>query len=255
MAKRSPDKLRPVRIETDVSIHAEGSALVTMGETLVLCLASVEERVPDWLKNKGRGWVTAEYGMLPRATSTRNRRDRGNTPSRSLEIGRLVGRSLRAAVDLEKLGSRLITVDADVLQADGGTRTAAVTGGMVALALAIERLRAAGLVPEGVVTSPVAAVSVGVVDGRVVLDLDYELDHRADVDMNVVMNAKGDLVEVQGSAEGAPFSRRLMEEMLDLAASGIRKLSQAQAKALRAAGKKQHNIRKKINGSPARERK
>lgn len=229
---RKRTSLRPVTIETNVNMHAEGSALISMGNTRVLCLASVERRVPDWLKGRGRGWVTAEYGMLPRSTSSRMRRERDKVPSRSLEISRLVGRSLRAAVDLERLGEQMITVDCDVLQADGGTRTAAITGGMVALALAVGALRRAGAVAGNPLLRPVAAVSVGVVDGEICLDLDYDLDHRAEVDMNVVMNAGGELVEVQGSAEGKPFSRGDMDVMLDLAASGIRKLFAAQRKAL-----------------------
>ena len=231
MANRKTS-LRPVSIETNVNIHAEGSALINMGNTRVLCLASVERRVPDWLKGKGRGWVTAEYGMLPRSTSSRMRRERDKTPSRSLEISRLVGRSLRAAVDLERLGEQMITVDCDVIQADGGTRTAAITGGMVALELAIRSLRASGAVTANPLISPVAAVSVGIVDGETFLDLDYDLDHRAEVDMNVVMNARGELVEIQGSAEGKPFSRAAMTRMVDLAAGGIKKLLVIQKKAL-----------------------
>lgn len=232
MASSRAASLRPVSIETGVNIHAEGSALISMGNTKVLCLASIERRVPDWLKGRGRGWVTAEYGMLPRSTSSRMRRERDKTPSRSLEISRLVGRSLRAAVDLDKLGEQMITVDCDVLQADGGTRTASITGGMVALALAVQALRASGAVTANPLRSPVAAVSVGIVDGEFCLDLDYDLDHRAEVDMNVVMNAKGEFVEIQGSAEGKPFSRAAMSKMIDLAAAGIKKLCAAQKKAL-----------------------
>jgi ribonuclease PH len=234
MVKKRTLSIRPVAIETGVNIHAEGSALINMGNTRVLCLASVERRVPDWLKGKGRGWVTAEYGMLPRATHTRMRRERDKTPSRSLEISRLVGRSLRAAVDLDRLGEQMITVDCDVLQADGGTRTAAITGGMVALALAIRSLRATGAVAGNPLLSPVAAVSVGIVDGELRLDLDYDADHRAEVDMNVVMNAAGECVEVQGSAEGKPFSRAALARMLDCAAGGIKSLLAAQKKALAA---------------------
>lgn len=224
--------LRPVSIETDVNIHAEGSALISMGNTKVLCLASIERRVPDWLKGKGRGWVTAEYGMLPRSTSSRMRRERDKTPSRSLEISRLVGRSLRAAVDLDTLGEQMITVDCDVLQADGGTRTASVTGGMVALALALRSLREQGALTANPLLSPVAAVSVGIVDGEFCLDLDYDLDHRAEVDMNVVMNARGEFVEIQGSAEGKPFGHASMLRMIDLASGGIKKLCAEQRKAL-----------------------
>lgn len=232
MAAPRKTTLRPVSIETDVNIHAEGSALISMGNTKVLCLASIERRVPDWLKGKGRGWVTAEYGMLPRSTSSRMRRERDKTPSRSLEISRLVGRSLRAAVDLDALGEQMITVDCDVLQADGGTRTASVTGGMVALALAIRSLREQGAVTANPLLSPVAAVSVGIVDGEFCLDLDYDLDHRAEVDMNVVMNARGEFVEIQGSAEGKSFSHASMLKMIDLASGGIKKLCAEQKKAL-----------------------
>lgn len=230
---RGARTLRPLHIETNVNMHAEGSALISMGDTRVLCTASVEQRLPEWLRGKSRGWVTAEYGMLPRSTSTRNRRERDKTPSRSLEISRLIGRSLRAAVDLPRLGERIITVDCDVLQADGGTRTASITGGMVALGLAFQTLQERGEITKSPLVSLVAAVSVGVVDGALWLDLDYEADHRAEVDMNVAMNAKGELVEVQGSAEGRPFSIQTMGNMVDLAAGGIRKLIAAQRKALR----------------------
>jgi ribonuclease PH len=231
--RRRPTSLRPVDIRTGVNIHAEGSALIAMGDTRVLCTASVENRIPDWLRGKGRGWVTAEYGMLPRATTTRNRRERDKTPSRSLEISRLVGRSLRAAVNLEALGERLITVDCDVLQADGGTRTAAITGGMVALALACRALRAEGLIAKNPVVGLVAAVSVGIIDGEFHLDLDYDLDHRAEVDMNLAMNARGEVVEIQASAEGRPFPIARLRRLEDLAAAGIKKLIAAQRKALK----------------------
>ncbi len=232
MSKKKKPSLRPVSIETNVNMHAEGSALIAMGNTRVLCTASVEKRVPDWLKGRGRGWVTAEYGMLPRSTSTRVRRERDKVASRSLEISRLIGRSLRAAVDMEKLGERLIAIDCDVLQADGGTRTASITGGMVALALAVKKLQAQGEVAGNPLTSMVAAVSVGLVDGTPVLDLDYEADHLAEVDMNVAMNAKGEVVEIQGSAEGKPFSLASLRLLEDLAASGIRKLIAVEKKAL-----------------------
>lgn len=228
--------LRPVKITTDVNIHAEGSALITMGNTSVLCTASVEKRVPEWLKGKGRGWVTAEYGMLPRSTSTRVLRERDKTASRSLEISRLIGRSLRAAIDLEQLGEYLITVDCDVLQADGGTRTAAITGGMVALVQALRRMAREGMIAGNPLANLVAAVSVGLVDGQPHLDLDYEADHRAEVDMNVAMNAKGELVEIQGSAEGHPFQVSQLNELVDLAAVGIRKLIAVQKKALSDSG-------------------
>ena len=226
-------RLRPVSITTGVNMHAEGSVLIAMGNTRVMCTASVEERIPDWLRGKGRGWVTAEYGMLPRSTSTRMRRERDKTSARSLEISRLIGRSLRAAIDLEALGERQITVDCDVLQADGGTRTASITGGMVALAIAIGALTKRERLAKNPLRSLVAAVSVGIVDGTPRLDLDYEADHRAEVDMNVAMNAKGEVVEIQASAEGKPFGVKQLRALEDLAAGGIRKLIVAQKKALR----------------------
>ena len=231
-ARTVKTNLRPVTITPNINMHAEGSVLITMGNTRVMCTASIEERVPEWLRGKGRGWVTAEYGMLPRSTSTRMRRDRDKTPSRSLEISRLIGRSLRAAMNLEALGERLITVDCDVLQADGGTRTASITGGMVALALAVRDLADRRELPGKPLKSLVAAVSVGIVDGTPLLDLDYEADHRAEVDMNVAMNAKGEVVEIQASAEGAPFSVKALRGLEDLAAGGIKKLITAQKKAL-----------------------
>ncbi|MDR1611456.1 MAG: ribonuclease PH [Planctomycetota bacterium] len=229
---RAPDRLRPATIETGVSMHAEGSALIAMGNTRVLCSASVEERIPEWLRGKGRGWVTAEYGMLPRATSSRTRRERDATPSRSLEIGRLIGRCLRAAVDLTLIGERKITVDCDVLQADGGTRAAGVTGGMVALELALLRLRESGAIAKNPVLSRVAAVSVGIVEGRAVLDLDYALDARAEMDMNVAVTAGGELVEVQASAERGAIPRDRFDQLLDLAVRGAKKLSVAQREAI-----------------------
>ena len=224
--------LRPVNITTNVNMHAEGSALIAMGNTKVLCTASVEERVPEWLKGKGRGWVTAEYGMLPRSTSSRVSRERDKVASRSLEISRLIGRSLRAAVDLKRIGERIITIDCDVVQADGGTRTAAITGGMVALALALRGLRDKGEITQNPLNAMVAAVSVGIVDGRLFLDLDYDADHRAEVDMNIAMNSKGELIEVQGSAEGKPFQIVQMHNMVTAAATGIRKLIALQKKAI-----------------------
>ena len=234
---RNKPALRPVEITTNVNMHAEGSALITMGRTTVMCTASVEQRVPEWLRGKGRGWVTAEYGMLPRSTSSRMKRERNRAASRSLEISRLVGRALRAAVDLNAMGENLVSIDCDVLQADGGTRTASITGGMVALALALENMKRRGMITGKPLASLVAAVSVGIVDGKPVLDLDYEADHRAEVDMNVAMNAKGELVEVQGSAEGKPFQIVQLHELVDLAAGGIRKLIAAQKKAIAQAEK------------------
>lgn len=229
---RADDELRPVTIETGFLEPAEGSALVSFGRTRVLCAATVEERVPEWLQGRGRGWVTGEYAMLPRATETRTPRERGTLSGRTQEIQRLIGRSLRASVALDLLGERMVIVDCDVLQADGGTRTAAVTGGYVALALALRGLVEAGRVPAEVFAEPVAAVSVGMVDGRDLLDLAYAEDVRAEVDMNVVMTAAGDYVEVQGTAEGEPFGRDRLDALLALAWRGIRRLAQAQREAL-----------------------
>lgn len=227
------DALRPVRFEPDFSRYAEGSVLIHMGNTQVLCNATVDETLPQWLKRAANphGWVTAEYAMLPRSTQRRTRRE--STPKgRTQEIKRLIGRSLRAAVNLEQLGARQIIVDCDVLQADGGTRTASITGGYVALALAVQGLIKRGDVEHSVFASPVAAVSVGMVDGMCMLDLDYEMDVSADVDFNVVMNDNNEYIEVQGTAEGAPFSRADLNELLDLAHVGIRQLLDAQAAAL-----------------------
>ena len=206
---RTAADLRPVRFTRRFTRHAEGSVLVEMGDTRVLCTASVEEKVPPFLKGKGRGWVTAEYGMLPRATNTRGAREaaQGKQSGRTQEIQRLIGRSLRAVVDLEKLGERQVTLDCDVLQADGGTRCASITGAMVALAEAVAGLRKAGLVAEDPIRDFVAAVSVGIVDGQPVLDLDYAEDSACGTDMNVVMTGAGHFVEVQGTAEGEPFTR------------------------------------------------
>ena len=231
---RAADELRPVRIETGVQEFAEGSALITVGRTHVLCAASVETTVPRWLQGSGRGWVTAEYAMLPRATTERTPREssRGRVGGRTHEIQRLVGRSLRAAVDLTAIGVHVVHVDCDVLQADGGTRTAAVTGGWVALALALRTMAERGLVAAPPRLDPLAAISVGVVDGVPLLDLRYEEDSRADTDMNVVMTGDGRLVEVQGTAEAAPFSRAELVGMLDLAEGGIRTLLAAQAAAV-----------------------
>jgi ribonuclease PH len=231
---RTAGDLRPVRFTRRFTRHAEGSVLVEMGETRVLCTASVEEKVPPFLKGKGQGWVTAEYGMLPRATNTRGAREaaQGKQSGRTQEIQRLVGRSLRAVVDLKKLGERQITLDCDVLQADGGTRCASITGAMVALADAVAGLRKAGLVAEEPIRDFVAAVSVGVVGGEPVLDLDYVEDSSCDTDMNVVMTGAGHFVEVQGTAEGEPFTREQMSQLLDLAGSGISRLIDLQRQAL-----------------------
>ena len=231
---RSVDQLRPITIETDVTMHAEGSCIIRCGDTHVLCTASLEERVPPWLRNTGLGWVTAEYGMLPRATTTRNRREAqaGKQSGRTQEIQRLIGRSLRAGIDRVALGERQITVDCDVLQADGGTRCASITGGWVALRLAINKLMKAGDLKSDPLTAHVAAVSCGIYGGQPVLDLDYAEDSAAGTDANFVMTGDGGLIEVQGSAEGAPFSRDELTRLLDLAAAGVDGLVAAQRAAI-----------------------
>ncbi|KAA0231802.1 MAG: ribonuclease PH [Dehalococcoidia bacterium] len=220
---RAPADLRPVKITPGILDFAEGSCIVEFGRTRVLCAASVEERQPGFLRNTASGWVTAEYSMLPRATHTRSQREveRGRPGGRTQEIQRLIGRSLRGVVNLELLGPRTITVDCDVLQADGGTRTASITGGFVALKLAVARLAGAGTVSESVIMSQVAAVSVGLVKGETMLDLCYEEDSTAEVDFNIVMTGEDDFVEVQGTAEGKPFSRAAMDGLIDLARGGI----------------------------------
>jgi ribonuclease PH len=227
---RKFDELRSLEIVPHFQKHAEGSALIKLGSTWVLCAASVEESVPPWMKGKGVGWLTAEYAMLPRSTHTRSKRDPGG---RGKEIQRLIGRALRAAVDLKALGERTINVDCDVLCADGGTRVSSITGAWVAIAFAIQ-----GLVKDGklkdmsALRPPVAAVSVGVVDGNVVLDLPYEEDSKAEVDMNVVMNADGGLIEVQGTGENGTFDRKQLDAMLDVATGGIKLLIAAQRKVI-----------------------
>jgi ribonuclease PH len=232
---RQPDELRAIRLETEFTRHAEGSVLACFGETRVLCTASVESRVPPWLKGRGSGWVTAEYGMLPRATHTRSPREaaRGRQTGRTLEIQRLIGRSLRAVVDLQALGERTITVDCDVLQADGGTRTAAITGGYVALQLAARELERRREIKRTPLHGQVAAISVGIFEGLPVLDLDYAEDSEAETDMNVVMNEAGGFIEVQGTAEGHAFKRSELDRLLDLAAGGISALIDAQTAALK----------------------
>lgn len=223
---RAADEMRAVTLERGVSKHAEGSCLVKFGATHVLCTASLEERVPPWLRGGGAGWVTAEYGMLPRATSERMRREAsaGKQSGRTQEIQRLIGRSLRAIVDRKALGERQITVDCDVIQADGGTRTAAITGAFVALSDCINFMKAAGMVGEGVLTDHVAAISCGIVAGTPVVDLDYVEDSSAETDANFVMTGKGGIVEVQGTAEGVPFSREELAALLELASNGIARL-------------------------------
>jgi ribonuclease PH len=230
---RTPAQLRPVRLSVDVLDYAEGSVLIETGKTRVLCAASVEEKVPPFLEGKGQGWVTAEYNMLPRATHTRSSREReGRIGGRTQEIQRLIGRSLRAAVDMRALGPRTITLDCDVLQADGGTRTASVTGAYVALHRACSRLLERGLLTTHPVGTAVAATSVGIVDGTLLLDLSYAEDSRAEVDFNVVMTGSHDFVEVQGTGEGGVFSREAMDGLITLAEQGIGELLEAQRRCI-----------------------
>ena len=231
---RAADQLRPVRITRGYTIHAEGSVLIEFGDTKVLCTASVEEKVPGHKKGSGEGWVTAEYGMLPRATHTRGDREaaRGKQSGRTQEIQRLIGRSMRAVFDLKKLGERTIHLDCDVLQADGGTRTASITGAFVAAQDAVNKLIAAGKLAESPIMQPVAAISVGIVQGVPLLDLEYTEDSACDTDMNVVMTGNGHFVEVQGTAEGAAFSRKEMDALLVLAEKGIAELVVLQQQAL-----------------------
>ncbi|GAB6061674.1 ribonuclease PH [Deferrisoma palaeochoriense] len=233
---RAADELRPVRIERGVLRYAEGSALIEVGHTRVLCAASVEDGVPAFLKGTGRGWVTAEYGMLPRATETRTPREasRGRQGGRTLEIQRLIGRSLRAVTDLDSMGERTVWIDCDVLQADGGTRTASITGAYVALADALQTLVERNVVSRPPLTDAVAAVSVGLVGGRALLDLDYREDSSADLDMNLVMTGRGEFVEVQATGEERPFSRERLMELLDLGWKGIERLLEIQREALEA---------------------
>lgn len=229
-SNREPDQMRPVTITRNFTMHAEGSVLIEFGNTKVLCNASIEERVPGFLRGKGRGWVTAEYGMLPRSTTQRMGREatRGKQGGRTMEIQRLIGRSLRAVVDMNKLGERTITIDCDVIQADGGTRTASITGGFVALSDALQSLVDKGTLKENPLTGTVASVSVGIYKGTAVLDLDYPEDSTAETDMNVVMTDSGAFIEVQGTAEGHPFSEEEMHQMLLLAKKGISELSELQ---------------------------
>ncbi len=232
-SNRKNDQLRDVKLTRNYTIHAEGSVLIECGNTKVLCNASVEDRIPAWLRGKGKGWVTAEYGMLPRSTGSRMRREAssGKQGGRTLEIQRLIARSLRAVVNLEALGERIITVDCDVIQADGGTRTASITGAYVALVDAVNKLLADGTLKKNPIFGEIAAVSVGIYEGEAVLDLDYPEDSNAETDMNVVMNGAGHFIEVQGTAEGHAFRRDEMNQMLDLAELGINELMQAQQKA------------------------
>jgi len=231
---RQPDQARPVRIQTNYLPTAEGSALIETGNTKVICTASVEDSVPGFRRGSGLGWVTAEYAMLPRATNTRTNREvsRGRPSGRTSEIQRLIGRSLRAAIDLSDLGERSIYIDCDVLQADGGTRTAAITGGWVALALAVKKMVDYEMLKKAPNLVQIVATSVGVIDGTPMLDLCYEEDSRAGVDMNVVMTGEGEFVEVQATAEGKPFARDHFDELLGLAAKGIGDLAAAQREAI-----------------------
>ncbi len=233
-SRRRPDELRPIAIDRHYTRHAEGSVLVAFGDTRVICTASLEEGVPGFLRGRGQGWVTAEYGMLPRATHTRTDREaaRGKQSGRTQEIQRLIGRSLRAVIDLEKLGERTVKLDCDVIQADGGTRTASVTGAFVALHDAVGTLIEGGVLPASPIRDFVAAVSVGLVEGVPVLDLDYAEDSGCETDMNVVMTGSGGFVEVQGTAEGAPFSAAQMAALLALAKQGIAELIAKQKAAL-----------------------
>jgi ribonuclease PH len=233
---RSYDALRPISIETSVQRNPEGSVLYRCGGTTVLIAASVSEGVPEWMRDTGRGWLTAEYAMHPRANPERKRRDRqkGRIDGRSSEIQRLIGRALRAALDFDKLGERMITVDCDVLDADGGTRTASITGGLVALAIALDRLRVTGLIEKGVLREPIAAISVGLLEDRPMLDLCYTEDRDADVDLNVVGTPAGAVVEVQGTAEGAPIVRQKLDQMIDLALGALPELAAEQNRVLSA---------------------
>ena len=233
---RAPDQLRPVSITLDAFGFAEGAALIEMGGTRVLCAASVEESVPSWLRGQGQGWVTGEYALLPRSTTTRTRRERNGASGRTQEIQRLIGRSLRAAVDMKRLGDRMVTIDCDVLQADGGTRTAAITGGYVALALALHRLVERGKLEQTPLVHALAAVSAGYVGGVALLDLDYSEDSGADLDCNVVQTGDGAIVEVQCTAEARAVTRAELDALLDLIDGGIRALLAAQRAALASAG-------------------
>jgi ribonuclease PH len=231
---RAPDEMRPVSLERSVAKHAEGSCLVKFGDTHVLVTASLEERAPPFLKGSGKGWVTAEYGMLPRATHERMRREaaQGKQTGRTLEIQRLIGRSLRAVVDLAAIGERQIVIDCDVLQADGGTRTASITGGFVALSQCLEFMRKTGMLAKPAIKNHVAAISCGICRGEAVLDLDYAEDSSAETDANFVLTGTGGLVEVQGTAEGAPFTEEQLAELLRLARKGVTDLVRLQQEAL-----------------------
>jgi len=231
---RKPEEMRPVRIIRNYIKHAEGSVLIQLGETKVICTATIEEKVPPFLRNKGKGWVTAEYAMLPRATQTRTAREstQGRVGGRTHEIQRLIGRSLRAIIDLNLIGERTFWIDCDVIQADGGTRTASITGAYVALVDAVDYLMKQVSIPKNPILDSVAAISVGIVEGPPYLDLDYEEDYRAEVDCNFVMTGGGQFIEIQGTAEGRPFSKEAFEAMMALAASGIEQLTRLQRQVL-----------------------
>ena len=234
MDGRRPDEARPFTLEPEFTIHAEGSVLACAGNTKVLCTASVEDRVPGWMKNQDRGWVTAEYAMLPRATHTRSQREisSGRPSGRGQEIQRLIGRSLRSVVNLEALGGRTIWIDCDVIQADGGTRTTAIAGGFMALVLALRKVGQSHTFPAPPVTGYLSSVSVGIVDGQALMDLDYSEDSRAEVDLNLVMTDTLEIIEIQGNAEGQPFPRQSLDAMLDLAEAGVRSRLEVQKQAL-----------------------
>jgi len=233
---RGPKALRPVKITRNYLKHAEGSVLIEIGDTKVICSASVEERVPPFLRNTGKGWVTAEYSMLPRSTNTRTPRDKGGGGGRAFEIQRLIGRSLRSVTDLSAFGGKTIWIDCDVIQADGGTRTASITGAYVALVDAFQKMVRNGDIEKIPVKDSVAAISVGKVDGEVLLDLNYEEDSTAEVDMNVVMTGSGKFVEIQGTAEGGVFTKKEMDELMIIAQDGIRILTRIQKKSLKGKG-------------------
>lgn len=223
---RKKDEIRGIRISKEYIKYPEGSVLIELGNTKVICNATVEEKVPPFLKGSSKGWITAEYSMLPRATNTRTKREssNGKLTGRTMEIQRLIGRSLRAAIDLKKLGERTIMIDCDVIQADGGTRTAAITGGYLALELAVNKLLDSGKITENPIVSKIAAISVGIVDGEVLLDLEYEEDSRAEVDMNIIMNDRGEFVEIQGTGEGKTFNLKELNSLLEITRNAFDKL-------------------------------
>nr|WP_177162822.1 ribonuclease PH [uncultured Fusobacterium sp.] len=231
---RAENQLRKIKITRDFNLYAEGSVLIEFGNTKVICTASVSEKVPPFLKGQGKGWITAEYSMIPRATGERNQREsaKGKLSGRTMEIQRLIGRALRTAIDLDKLGERTVTIDCDVIQADGGTRTTSISGGYIALALAMKKLLNEGILAENPIISNVAAISVGIVGGTPMLDLKYSEDSAAEVDMNVVMNGEGRFVEVQGTGEEATYTRAELNELLDLAEAGINEIIELQNKVI-----------------------